>query len=568
MKKKLHINLAPLVFVFLILIGAVPIILFFLLTQQNVGTELKVLEEEQQLNHFQGELDRLKSKIKSYENIICFVSQLPAVFEILNHGENLSGAIDEKTARKRYQGVLSRAFRMNNEVINIHVLDMARQVKFSLIKDPNIKQYQYATVKKLHIVPSLLEQVARMPEKDVYLSSLIDHHRGNENAPRFLLRILTPIFFKGEKVGIFCGDIDINILNPPFSNLHWTCGDGTYMSEQKIQGNVFDMFPKLEDLFQTAAPGIWKEGPIHMVWVPVFKCDHSRLVLWAGKEITLHIVQATNHNIMMNGLKVFLALFAVLLFISLTFARGIKRHSTRFLNNLQLSIMQKKNAFPDAKGWIQEFHSFYQNLVLILEQNEALESERQKTLGLLEQKEAQLIEANKRLAQMASLDALTGIPNRRVLDDYIKKVWGLQARSKTELSVIFCDIDYFKKYNDIYGHPLGDTCLKRIAGCLASTIKRSGDLIARYGGEEFLAVLPETESEKALFIAQSLQGAVEQLQLPHSGSLVSDYVTLSIGVASAIPGSETSHEMLIKKADTALYQAKEEGRNKIVVYGT
>ena len=536
---------------------------FFLLTQQKVIAELTVLEEEQQLHHFQNDLDQLKSKIQSYENMIGFVSQLPAVFEILDHGNNLSGAIDKTIARQRYHGVLSRAFQMYNEVINIHILDMDRQIRFSLIKDPDTRQYRYATVKNFNIAPSLIKQAARMSEKDSYLSPLIAQNKGNGNDHELFLRILTPIFLKGKTVGICCSDIDINILTATCHEIHWVCGDGTYLSSQKSRKNGFDIFPKLEVLFQKAEPGIWEEGRTHMVWVPVFKGDSCPLSLWAGTDITLHIVQTTIHNIMVNGLKVSLALLAVLLLISLVFARGIKTYSARFLDNLKLSIMQKQNAFPNAKGRIREFHSFFENLALILEQNTQLESERQQALCLLEQKETQLLEANQRLAEMASLDALTGIPNRRVFDDYIKKVWGLQARSKTELSVIFCDIDYFKKYNDIYGHPSGDTCLKLIAKCLESTVKRSGDLIARYGGEEFLVVLAETKSENALFIAQSLQDAVDRLQLPHAGSLISDNVTLSIGVASAIPDDEASHEVLIKHADTALYRAKEEGRNKM-----
>nr|WP_320191782.1 diguanylate cyclase [uncultured Desulfobacter sp.] len=566
MKKKFQINLASFVLVFLIFVGVIPILIFFLLTQQKVVSELTALEEEQQLNHFQKDLDQLKSKIKSYENMIGLVSQLPAAFELLDHGNNLSGAIDKTIARQRYNGVLSRAFQRHNEVINIHILDMDRHVKFSLIKDPDTQQYHYETVKKINIAPCLLDQTARMSEKDFYLSPLIAQNRDDGSGNELIFQILTPIFLKGKKVGIFCCDIDINILSATCHKIHWVCGNGTYLSIQNIRKNGFDVFPKLDELFQKGEPGIWREGPTHMVWVPVFKGGNCPLFFWAGTEISLHIVQNTIHNIRLNALKVFLALLVVLLLISLVFARGIKTHSAQFLSHLKRSIMQKQNTFSKTNGWIRDFHTFSENLVLIFEQNRQLELERQKTLYLLEQKEAQLLESNRRLKEMASLDALTGIPNRRVFDDYIKKIWGLQARSKNEISVIFCDIDYFKKYNDVYGHPSGDKCLKLVAECLESTVKRSGDLIARYGGEEFLVVLAETKSENALFVAQSLQKAVEQLQLPHSSSLVSDHVTLSIGVASAIPNAEVSHEVLIKHADLALYQAKEEGRNRIVMY--
>ena len=566
MRKKIQINLASLVFVFLIFIGTMPILLFFLLTQQKVVSELTALEEEQQLNNFQKDLDQLKSKIKSYENMIGLVSQLPAAFELLDHGNNLSGAIDKTIARQRYYGVLSRAFQRHNEVINIHILDMDGQVKFCLIKDPDTRQYHCEAVNKINIPPALLEQTARMSEKDFYLSPLRAQNKEDGNGHEMIFRILTPIFLNGNKVGIFCCDIDIKIPTVKRHKIHWVCGNGNYMSLQNIQKNGFDIFPKLEVLFQKGEAGIWREGPTHMVWVPMFKGGNCPLFFWAGTEISFYVVQNTIHNIMMNALKVFLVLLVVLLLISLVFARGIKTYSVQFLGNLKQSITQKKNTFSKIQGWIREFDAFSENLVMILDQNKQLEVERQKTLYLLEQKEAQLLETNKRLEEMASLDALTGIPNRRIFDDYIKKIWGVQARSKIELSVIYCDIDYFKKYNDIYGHPAGDKCLKSVAECLESTVKRSGDLIARYGGEEFLVILAETKSENALFVAQSLQDAVERLQLPHSGSLVSGHVTLSIGVASAIPDAEVSHEVLIKQADMALYQAKEEGRNRIVMY--
>lgn len=141
----------------------------------------------------------------------------------------------------------------------------------------------------------------------------------------------------------------------------------------------------------------------------------------------------------------------------------------------------------------------------------------------------------------------------------------IKAR-KNSLSLILCDIDYFKFYNDAYGHPIGDYCLQQVALAIECVIESTPGLVARYGGEEFGIILPYADKEQALKIAEKIAIGVNQLHIAHQKSLVSEYVTISLGVHSLVPDSESSPELLIALADKALYEAKEQGRNQACLY--
>ncbi len=170
------------------------------------------------------------------------------------------------------------------------------------------------------------------------------------------------------------------------------------------------------------------------------------------------------------------------------------------------------------------------------------------------------------LARQANLDGLTQIANRRCFDDQFSKEWRRCLREHKPLSIIICDVDYFKRYNDTYGHQMGDECLSKIATALSRVAKRPGDLAARYGGEEFIAILPYTEDNGALSVAKELREEIRQLQIPHESSDVNSYVTLSIGVASTVPIQQNTPKALLVDADKALYTAKQTGRNCIEVH--
>jgi two-component system chemotaxis family response regulator WspR len=185
-------------------------------------------------------------------------------------------------------------------------------------------------------------------------------------------------------------------------------------------------------------------------------------------------------------------------------------------------------------------------------------------LALLESQK-KLNAANKALEALSSLDGLTGIANRRQFDKKMEEEWPRATRNTTTLSLLMIDIDFFKNYNDTYGHLGGDFCLKEIAAIIKQSEKRSTDLATRYGGEEFALILPETSLKGAKEIAETLLRTVHDRKIDHSSSIIADFVTISIGVATNIPTRDTSYEQLIEEADKALYKAKNSGRNKVVI---
>ncbi|MGI0483232.1 diguanylate cyclase [Geminocystis sp. CENA526] len=168
-----------------------------------------------------------------------------------------------------------------------------------------------------------------------------------------------------------------------------------------------------------------------------------------------------------------------------------------------------------------------------------------------------------KLSKLATVDGLTGVYNRHFFDKTLTQEWQRCGREKQPLSLILCDVDYFKPYNDFYGHQPGDKCLIKVAKTIDNFLKRSSDFLARYGGEEFAIILPNTPLEKAVILAEKLRQEIEKLKILHKKSQVSKYITLSLGVASVIPSGDSSIESLIKMADNALYHAKESGRNQV-----
>jgi diguanylate cyclase (GGDEF)-like protein len=180
----------------------------------------------------------------------------------------------------------------------------------------------------------------------------------------------------------------------------------------------------------------------------------------------------------------------------------------------------------------------------------------------------QLEEKNKLLERLSTLDTLTGLANRRRFDDALQQEWKRAARDGSSLSLIFCDIDFFKGYNDTYGHQAGDDCLCRVARALAEVVNRPADLAARYGGEEFVILLVDTVLEGAVFLAEKMRLRIESLRIAHRSSGLGAFLTASFGVASLVPRAGIQPEDLIAIADHALYAAKQQGRNKVVASGS
>lgn len=215
----------------------------------------------------------------------------------------------------------------------------------------------------------------------------------------------------------------------------------------------------------------------------------------------------------------------------------------------QLTIQRLKNKLQEKNRILEE-----QNSVLL----EEIEKRRCAEIALQK--------ANEKLQHLACLDSLTQIANRRYFDECLQREWLRSAREDIPLSLILGDIDYFKYYNDTYGHIAGDICLKQVAQAITWAVKRTADLVARYGGEEFAIILPNTSYEGAVEVAKRIQFGVQQLKILHSLSTVSNYITLSVGIASRVPSYQESPEVLIDESDRALYQAKEQGRNRYCTF--
>lgn len=189
--------------------------------------------------------------------------------------------------------------------------------------------------------------------------------------------------------------------------------------------------------------------------------------------------------------------------------------------------------------------------------------ERDEAFRALERSQQELAIANRNLQKLSAIDSLTGIANRRSFDETLRMEWKRALRSGEPLSLIMLDIDFFKLYNDHYGHQGGDACLQRVATGLSRIMQRETDFLARYGGEEFAAVLSNTDLDGAVKVAGEMHQAVKSLQLEHAKSKVSTIVTISMGVSAVVPQLGNEPEILVAAADQALYKAKEEGRNRL-----
>ena len=230
----------------------------------------------------------------------------------------------------------------------------------------------------------------------------------------------------------------------------------------------------------------------------------------------------------------------------------------------EINLVQRDNA---TAVLLQALHNLYH---VLSEQNRDLAAanvrleervaERTNELALANQA---LTDLNHRLEALSNSDGLLGIANRRYFDTRLSKEWRRAIREQQSLSLLMIDVDHFKHYNDTYGHQAGDRCLQSIVQAVLSALKRPSDLLARYGGEELAVILPNTDLNGAIPVAQTIQRELAALRIPHASSTTVDLVTLSIGTAAMLPSEQTSCAMLVAAADRGLYAAKESGRNRI-----
>ncbi len=252
------------------------------------------------------------------------------------------------------------------------------------------------------------------------------------------------------------------------------------------------------------------------------------------------------------------------------------------------ALDRKKTPFIDARIPIM-WRPWFENIEKIFCNNQALAAESRKDIEMLDQRvkertielerlnqafceeieerskaEGALRVVNQKLQELALVDGLTGIPNFRKFDEYLKFSWKQMLREQSPVSIIMCDINYFQQYQATYGHQAGDHCLQEIAQAIQDSLQRPTDLVARYGGEEFILLLPGTDHTGAKRVATSIQQTLASLEIPHSGSLADSCVRFSIGMATAVPAHGGSPGSLLEAADQSLYRAKETRRNRVI----
>jgi diguanylate cyclase (GGDEF)-like protein len=241
------------------------------------------------------------------------------------------------------------------------------------------------------------------------------------------------------------------------------------------------------------------------------------------------------------------------------FTERVPTSRIRELSTLAHSFNQMNQEIQQSR---QQLEAYSRSLeAKVSERTQELQAEIQQRVNT----EAALKAANQELECLAYLDGLTQIANRRLFDERLDQEWCRMQREQLPLSLILCDVDYFKQYNDTYGHQAGDDCLCSVAQAIASVTRRAADLSARYGGEEFVVLLPNTILGEALEVTKNIQTAIAQLKLPHSKSQVSQYVTASFGVTILIPSAALTPAELLLNADQALYQAKMAGRDRFAI---
>ncbi len=239
------------------------------------------------------------------------------------------------------------------------------------------------------------------------------------------------------------------------------------------------------------------------------------------------------------------------------FGEPVRSPRVKELSTLADSFNQMSQEIQQSRRQLEDYS--YSLEEKVRDRTQALQAEIERR-GIAE---SALQSANQELQRMAYFDGLTQIANRRRFDERLAEEWLRLKREKSPLSLILCDVDYFKRYNDSYGHQGGDDCLREIAQAISQSARRVSDLAARYGGEEFAMLLPNTSLEGAREVASEIQRQIRSRRLPHGDSEISAFVTASFGVAMVVPGEIVTAEVLLAQADAALYRAKELGRDQI-----
>lgn len=673
-----QVSLGTLVLGFLLVLSFIPLTAFSFFTLDGILSQLSAIEEKEELHFMQDELHQLETQIEHYQQIIDFVSQLPAVMEILNRGESSPGSIGKDTASLRYTGVLNRTFAKNRDVVSIHVLDQNSAVRFSLSKKAGTMEYQQSRKPPRTVDPESIEKTLAMQEKGFLTIPLQETLQGEDDqaSHRLLVRILTPIQMDGETIGVYLADIDMGVLIQAFPEMRWVLSDGCYLSENPRNGSAFLDFPELRKLFASKKAGVLGVADRKTAWVPFFTGQNDAISLWAGKPIALASVRTARQQILITVLACLGLLLTGGLAISFLFAKYVRRLSRQFLAGLEESILHHKPVLWSKDIRIREFSEFSEKMDSLLSEHETLEQERldsqrklqeseeifrvvfnsvqsavilidnhdmirffnpaaerifgytcEEVLGkslhslvVVEEMQAtarkalaefwhtgqgpiidtsrELVARKKdgrifpaevfvarvrkndaywavgavlditdrkvkeeKLVMLATMDGLTGVFNRRHFLFLAEQEVARSKRYNKDIYFLMFDLDHFKEINDTYGHEAGDRVLQDFASICTAGLRRA-DIFGRMGGEEFAALVVEAKGEEALAVAERIRKNFASQSIGKDGT--EKNLSVSIGISRLDPATG-SLEAAYAKADKALYEAKDQGRNRVII---
>lgn len=673
-----QVSLSTLVLGFLLVFSFTPLITFSFFTLNGIISQLSAIEESEELHFIKDELHRLETRIEHYQQMIDFVSQLPAVMEILDRGESGAGNIPKEKAFLRYTDVLNRAFAKNNDVVSIHVLDQDAVVQFSLIKIAGSTKYKQTTNLPLTVEPESIKKTLAMQDKGFLIIPLHNNQQGADHQPfhQLLIRILTPIQSEGETIGAYVADIDMGVLTQAFPGMLWVLHDGCYLSAETRNPSAFLDYPGLQQIFASKKAAIWDIGGQKMAWLPFLAGQDATSTLWAGKKIDLASVQTARKKILFTVLVGLVLLLTVGLVISFLFSRHVRRLSQQFLACLEKSLLQQQQSMCSKNARILEISAFSKKLDSLLARYGAMEQERQDSQRKLQEseeifrvvfnsvqsavilidnhdvvrffnpaaeqvfgyergeilgkkfhplivveemqqaaqdglaefwrtgqgpiidtsrelmarkKDGRLFPAEvfiskikkddaywavgavlditdrkvkeEKLVMLATMDGLTGVFNRRHFLFLAEQEVARSKRYNKDLFFLMFDLDHFKEVNDTFGHETGDQVLQDFASICTAGLRRS-DIFGRMGGEEFAALVVETGEGEVMAVAERIRKnfAVKTIARDE----MEKNLSVSIGISRLDPVTG-SLESAYAAADMALYAAKDQGRNKVVM---
>ncbi|MGE4543295.1 MAG: diguanylate cyclase [Pedobacter sp.] len=447
--------------------------------------------------------------------------------------------------------------------------------------------YPWQPSERYHFTPALLQHPLFMagapthnPSRQLYWS----HTPFKKTADNPTATCAAPVYFGDRFLGVIAMDFNLRELFESAAFLEAEQGTLLLIDEQEhllasptpIAGNparsltLEQILPaglQVDDFAAIPAGQLRNWGTYSVLRMPLQQAPWQ-LIFYRRNQTWM---QATLQHLGVGPLLLMVELSLVVaawMFITHIY---IVRPSKIFLKfMLALSRRQPKPEIKVPRCWqpwfntVEGIFSDNENLAeQIACQNQLLEKRVAKRTRDLGHANAALRKANHRLQTLSLMDGLTQLANYTHFEGFLQQMWGLMQRRQEPLSLILCDVDYFKQYNDTYGHQAGNQCLKAIAGVLSELAHRSSDLAARYGGEEFILLLPGLNDEKAQLFAQRIQQRIALLDIPHSASQVAPIVTVSIGIATMTPSQLSRPQQLFEQADKALYRAKSKGRNCI-----